>query len=180
MEKEKNLIWIDLEMTGLDPTVDTILEIASIVTDSQLNIIAEGPSLIIKQPESALEHMDEWVFDTHTKSGLVDQVRKSSTSLQQAEEETLIFLEKYCWLDKSPLCGNSVWQDKNFMRAHMPRLAGFFYYRIIDVTSIKECVLRWYPEIPEFEKKDTHRALEDIKESIAELQWYRERFFVSE
>ena len=178
--KEQNLVWIDLEMTGLCPEKDYILEIASLVTDSQLNIIAQGPSLIIHQPDSALQVMNEWVLKQHTKTGLVDAVRKSTITLKQAEQETLNFLGNYCKPSSSPLCGNSVWQDRAFIRTAMPELNNFLHYRIIDVTSIKEVVKRWYPHDRriEFKKQDSHRALDDIKESVAELVYYRENFFI--
>ena len=178
--KEQNLVWIDLEMTGLCPEKDHILEIASIVTDNQLNILAQGPSLVIHQPQQALLEMNDWVSKQHTRTGLVDAVQKSTITLEQAEQETLDFLGKYCQPGDSPLCGNSVWQDRAFIRLSMPRLNNFLHYRIIDVTSIKELVKRWYPNNPhaEFKKQDSHRALDDIKESVAELAHYRQHFFV--
>lgn len=179
-QKEKNLIWIDLEMTGLCPEKDHILEIASIVTDSQLQVIAEGPSLIIHCPDSCLEGMSEWVNKTHTKSGLLDAVAQSKISLEQAEQETLKFLSEHCLPEKSPLCGNSIWQDRSFLRLHMPRVESFLHYRTIDVTSFKEVIKRWYQGDPrsEYKKKDNHRALDDIRESIGELMYYHENFFI--
>ncbi len=180
MKEAPNLVWIDLEMTGLNPDNDVILEIATIVTDSALNILQEGPYLIIHQSDKMLDKMDEWVRTQHTKTGLVEKVRSSTLSLEQAEEKTLNFIREYCKQGMSPLCGNSVWQDRAFMRKYMPRIIDFLHYRIIDVSSIKELVLRWYADNPksEFEKKDAHRALEDIRESIAELEHYRKHFFV--
>lgn len=180
MNRKKNLIWLDLEMTGLDPQKDVILEIASIITDSQLNVLAQGPELIIHQPDKALEKMESWVRETHTKSGLLDAVEESTISVRDSEQQTLEFFKKYCDHDTALLSGNSVWQDRNFLKQYMPGLVDFCYYRLLDITAIKEVVARWYPDSPyaEFEKKDTHRALADIKESIAELQHFRKHFFV--
>jgi oligoribonuclease len=178
--KEQNLVWIDLEMTGLCPEKDSVLEIASLVTDSQLNVVAQGPSLIIHQPQDALQNMNDWVLKQHTRTGLLDAVHQSTITVGQAEQETLEFLKQYCLQGKSPLCGNSIWQDRAFLRLAMPALLDFLHYRLIDVTTVKELVKRWYPHDPraEFKKKDTHRALEDIKESVAELVHYRRHFFV--
>ncbi len=180
MEGGTNLVWIDLEMTGLNPEQDVILEIASIVTDNNLNIIEEGPSLIIHQPENKLATMSEWSQDMHTKSGLIEKVRSSSITLEQAYEQTFTFIKNHCQSQQALLCGNSVWQDRAFLRRYMPEIIEFLYYRLIDVTTVKELVLRWYPddEHAEFVKKDTHRALTDIRESIAELRHYRKYFFV--
>jgi len=177
--KEQNLIWIDLEMTGLNPDKDVILEIVSMVTDARLNIIEEGPSFIIHQPDEVLTGMNEWSKEQHALSGLTNAVRSSTTSVEQAEKETLAFLRKHCIPETSPLCGNSVWQDRAFMRKYMPHLVAFFHYRLIDVSSFKEIVTRWYPDSPhaEFEKKDAHRALDDTRESIEELRHYRKYFF---
>jgi len=181
MNKKDNLIWIDLEMTGLNPEKNVILEIASIITDKELNIIDKGPSLIIHQPNSALDSMDEWSKNQHTKSGLLDNVRNSQISLDKAEQQTLDFVKTHCLPRESPLCGNSVWQDRIFLYRYMPTLLSYLHYRIIDVTSFKEVVMRWYPGNPHafFEKKDAHRALQDINESIEELKQYRKYFFVS-
>jgi len=180
MDRTKNLIWVDLEMTGLDPDEHVILEVASIITDSQLNVIAEGPVLVLHQPEENLKKMDSWVKETHTASGLIDAVRSSNISVQDAKKQTLEFFKTHCDPDTALLAGNSVWQDRNFLKKYMPSLVDFCYYRVLDVTAIKEVVLRWYPEHPqaEFEKKDVHRALDDIKESIEELKHLREHFFV--
>lgn len=181
MDKEKNLVWIDLEMTGLNANRDVILEIASIITDSELNTVAEGPSIIIHQPDEALSGMDEWVSDQHGKTGLIDAVRSSTVSLEQAEQQTLDFIRTYCETGTSPLCGNSVGQDRLFMQNYMPRIFDFLHYRIIDVSTVKELVQRWYPESSynEYKKKDTHRALADIRESVEELKHFRKHFFVS-
>jgi len=180
MNKKDAIIWIDLEMTGLNPKHDVIVEIASIVTDSQLNIVAQGPSLIIHQPEERLKNMSQWVYEQHTKSGLLDQVRASNISQQEAQESTLTFLRKWCEPGVCPLAGNSVWADRAFLQAYMPALVDFFHYRMIDVSSFKEMIARWYPgnKNAVFEKKDKHRALEDIEESIAELRHYKTHFFI--
>jgi oligoribonuclease len=175
----QNLVWIDLEMTGLIPEKDRILEIASIITDSQLNILAQGPVLVIHYKKNELPKMNQWVHDHHGQSGLLQAVETSSVSLEQAERETLDFIRTYCTPGDCPLCGNSVWQDRSFLRLQMPKLNDFLHYRIIDVTTIKELARRWYPHDPraDYKKKDTHRALDDIKESINELAHYRKSFF---
>jgi len=180
MERDKNLIWIDLEMTGLNPDKDLILEIASVITDSQLHIIAKGPDLVIHQSEQLLYSMHKEVIDMHKRSGLLEQVKKSHITVEQAEKETLAFFKKYCDPNTALLAGNSVWQDKNFLRKYMPSLVNFCYYRILDVTAIKEVVARWYPNDPhaEFKKKETHRALDDVMESIEELRHFRNYFFI--
>jgi len=180
VDKTKNLIWVDLEMTGLDPQKDVILEIATIITDSQLKVLAHGPELVIHQPEEKLFVMNDEIKKMHTDSGLLDAVRASTISVEQAEQQTMEFCKKYCDPDTALLSGNTVWQDRNFLYAYMRSIVDFCFYRVLDVTAIKEVVLRWYPNDPnaEFEKKDTHRALEDILESIAELQHLRKHFFV--
>ncbi|MBN1627072.1 MAG: oligoribonuclease [Deltaproteobacteria bacterium] len=172
-----NLVWIDLEMTGLDPEKMVIIEIASIVTDYELNIIAEGPNIAINYPEGILNGIDEWSRTHHTASGLLERVRASGYDCLQAERETIEFLQQYCRKDESPLAGNSIWQDRRFLARHMPELEGFFHYRIVDVSSIKELVRRWYPSLPPYEKKKSHMALEDIYESVNELRYYKERVF---
>lgn len=176
MKNEKNLPWIDLEMTGLDPEVDTILEISAIITDSNLNIIAEGPNVIIFCPQEKLNKMDSWVYNTHTKSGLVEQVLKSKISIEEAEKIIFGFFEQYLVQGASPLCGNSIWQDRLFLAKYMPKLNKLFHYRNVDVSTVKELVRRWYGF--EFKKSDNHRALEDIRESILELKTYKDKFFV--
>jgi len=180
VDRTKNLIWLDLEMTGLNPEKDVILEIASIITDSQLNEIEKGPVLVIYQPEDELAKMDSWVRETHRQTGLVKKVQESNISARQAEQQTLEFFKKHCDAGTALLAGNSVWQDRNFLFKYMPSLVSYCYYRVLDVTAIKEVVLRWYPNSPyaEFKKKDTHRALADIEESIAELRHLRKHFFV--
>lgn len=175
---DSNLVWVDLEMTGLDPQKDRILEIATLVTDSNLNILAEGPNLAIFQPEEVLAGMDEWNQTHHGKSGLLDRVRASRESLRSAEEKTLAFVAAYCQPKTSPLCGNSVWQDRRFLDRYMDELNRYFHYRIIDVSTIKELANRWYPQLPPFKKAESHQALADIRESLAELQYFRKNCFL--
>jgi oligoribonuclease len=179
MPVESHLFWVDLEMTGLNPHYDHILEIASVVTNSQLEVLAEGPSYAIFQQEYILERMDEWNLKQHTDSGLLKAVRTASVTLEEAYESTLTFARRYCTYKTAPLCGNSVYQDKNFLRQYMPELDNYFHYRIIDVSTVKELVRRWYPEDSciYFEKKTNHRALEDVYASIEELKHYRKHFF---
>ncbi|TRN19520.1 oligoribonuclease [Vibrio furnissii] len=175
---DQNLIWIDLEMTGLDPETHKIIEIATIVTDSQLNILAEGPVLAVHQPESELQKMDDWCTNTHTQSGLVERVRQSQVSEDDAVAQTIAFLEQWVPAGKSPICGNSIGQDRRFLYKHMPRLEEYFHYRYIDVSTIKELTRRWQPAVLDgFSKQGSHLALDDIRESIAELQFYRSAVF---
>ena len=174
---ENNLIWIDLEMTGLDPFRDQIIEIATLVTDARLNILAEGPVIAVQQPDYILDGMDDWNRTQHGKSGLIERVRASGYDEQGAERETIDFLQQYVPAGKSPMCGNSICQDRRFMARCMPKLEAFFHYRNLDVSTLKELALRWSPEMAkEFEKESKHLAMDDIKDSIAELQYYRERF----
>lgn len=179
MDSTKNLVWIDLEMTGLNSQTDVILEIAALITDSQLQSVAQGPDLIIHQPESALESMNEWVKTTHTKSGLLDAVRASKISVHEAEEQILAFMQQYCKKGDAVLAGNSIWQDRSFLANYMPKIVNYCHYRLIDVSTVKELVKRWYPEDKnsDYKKADTHRALADIQESVAELAHYRNCFF---
>ena len=172
------LIWIDLEMTGLDPEKEVILEIASIVTDGDLELVAEGPNIAINHPEEILLAMDKWSMTHHERSGLLDRARASPYDCQGVEQKTLEFLPIHCKRGESPLCGNSVWQDRQFLIRHMPNLEGFFHYRNIDVSSIKELVKRWYPSLPPYRKQKAHLALSDIKESINELKYYRQKVFL--
>jgi oligoribonuclease len=175
---DDNLIWVDLEMTGLDPETHKIIEIASIVTDSELNILAEGPVIAIHQPETELAKMDDWCTNTHTASGLVARVQASEHDEESAIRETITFLEKWVPKGKSPICGNSIGQDRRFLYKHMPELEEYFHYRYVDVSTIKELTRRWKPEVLDgFSKQGTHLALDDIRESIAELKYYRETIF---
>ncbi len=175
---DQNLIWVDLEMTGLDPETHKIIEIATIVTDSELNILAEGPVLAIHQPEAELNKMDEWCTTTHTASGLVERIRASDVDEQEAIRLTIAFLEQWVPKGKSPICGNSIGQDRRFLYKHMPELEAYFHYRYLDVSTLKELTRRWKPEVLDgFSKKGSHLALDDIRESIAELKYYRETIF---
>ncbi len=171
-----NLVWMDLEMSGLDPDKDTILEIASIVTDSELEIVAEGPVLAVHQPDTILEGMDDWNREHHGASGLTERVRASEIDLAEAERLTLGFVRNHTGERESPLCGNSIWQDRRFLARYMPKLEEFLHYRIVDVSTIKELARRWYPtQVPE--KKNAHLALDDVRESIDELRAYRRTIF---
>ena len=174
MNKELNLIWIDLEMTGLSPVSDRIIEIATLVTDSDLNIIAEGPNLAINQPEELLNAMDEWNQKHHGATGLIQKVKNSVTSESEAEVKTIEFLERYSTKNASPMCGNSICQDRRFLANYMPKLEAFFHYRNLDVSSLKELARRWKPEILEgVEKISRHAAMDDIRDSVKELAYYR-------
>ncbi len=176
-QSSKNLIWIDLEMTGLDTNNDYIIEVATIITDSQLNILAEGPAIAIHQDDSVLQTMDEWNTKQHTKSGLINRVQTSKNTTADAERMTLEFLEKFVKPNSSPMCGNSICQDRRFMHRLMPQLEQFFHYRSLDVSAIKEVIKRWYPDSKQFDKESSHLAMDDIRESIDELRFYRENYF---
>ena len=172
-----NLIWIDLEMTGLDPLQERIIEIATVVTDSELNILAEGPSIAINQSEKLLQAMDEWNTNQHGKSGLTSRVQKSSVTEAQAELATIEFLKQCVPQGASPMCGNSIGQDRRFLVRYMPELANYFHYRYVDVSTLKELVRRWKPELMNgFTKKGSHLAMDDVYDSIEELAYYREVF----
>ena len=180
MDKLLNLVWLDLEMTGLLPETDRIIEIATLVTDAQLNILAEGPTIAIKQSDAALAAMDNWNQKHHGASGLIDRVRKSTVDEQEATRQTLEFLQQYSTRNASPLCGNSICQDRRFMAKHMPELESFFHYRNLDVSTLKELVRRWRPELLDgMVKKGAHLAMDDIRESVEELRFYRKHFIVS-
>jgi oligoribonuclease len=175
---ENNLVWVDLEMTGLEPRTDKVLEIASIVTDSDLNILAEGPEIAIYQSDEVLDGMDEWCVNQHGKSGLTARCKSSKVSEQEACEITIDFLKDYVPAGTSPMCGNSICQDRRFMHIHMLTLEEFFHYRNLDVSTVKELAKRWKPElVSNYKKKGAHLALDDIRESIEELKRYRELFF---
>ena len=180
MDPNTNLVWIDLEMTGLDPETCVIVEIATIVTDADLAVLEEGPPLVIHQPETELVRMNEVVRQMHTRSGLIDRIRSSTLPLADAEAQTVAFVKRHCREGRSPLCGNSIWQDRRFVERYMPTLAAYLHYRVVDVSTIKELVRRWYP--PSYappKKAEAHRALDDIRESIEELRWYREHVFTT-
>jgi oligoribonuclease len=169
-----NLIWIDMEMTGLQPDADRIIEIAVLVTDPQLEVLAEGPVLVVHQPDEVLEAMDTWNKSTHKKTGLIERVRASTMSEDEAESAALAFLERHVPANNSPMCGNSICQDRRFLARWMPRLEGHFHYRNLDVSTLKELVRRWKPELAKgFSKEGRHEAMADILESIAELKFYR-------
>lgn len=180
MKHENNLVWLDCEMTGLDPEIDVILEIAVVVTDGLLNVVAQGPNLIINQSDRVLERMNDWCKIQHKKSNLTFEVQLSQTTLAEAEEEIVAFLKQYCFPKKSPLCGSTIWMDRLFLRKYMPLIDAYLHYRNVDVSSVKELVKRWY--ILDLEKelpsKGAHRALPDVYESINELKFYKERFFI--
>ncbi|MDH3531908.1 MAG: oligoribonuclease [Gammaproteobacteria bacterium] len=174
-EHSGNLIWIDLEMTGLDTSSDTIIEIATLVTDRQLNELAEGPVFAIRQPQATLDAMDEWNTRQHTQSGLIARVKDSDCSAAQAEEATLAFLSAWVGAGDSPMCGNSICQDRRFLAREMPQLERYFHYRNLDVSTLKILAQQWAPEVAAgFTKESSHRALQDIRDSIAELAWYRD------
>ena len=177
MKHPDNLIWIDLEMTGLDTDNDVIIEIATIITDSQLNVLAEGPAIAIKQPDALLDGMDEWNTRQHNQSGLVQRVKDSVVSVAEAEQMTLEFVSKWVPAGRSPMCGNSICQDRRFLHRGMPNLEQFFHYRNLDVSTLKELAARWAPTVRDgFQKESSHLAMDDIRDSIAELQHYREHF----
>jgi len=176
-----NLVWIDLEMTGLDPDRDRIIEIATIVTNSELDVLAEGPVIAIHQPDAVLDAMDDWNRSTHGESGLIDRVRQSHSTTADAEQQTLAFLEAHADPGASPMCGNSICQDRRFLYREMPRLERFFHYRNLDVSTIKELARRWAPEVlAGLSKESRHQALDDVRESIRELGYYRKMMMSGE
>ena len=178
MDRDSNLVWMDLEMTGLKPETDVILEVATIVTDSDLNELAQGPIIAIHQTESVLAGMNDWCQRHHAASGLIERVRQSEVDCREAEVATLDFVRAWVNPGKSPLCGNTIWHDRCFLLARMPELEHWFHYRNIDVSTLKELASRWRPDLPHFGKDHRHLALPDIRESIAELRYYREHLLV--
>ena len=180
MNKKTNLIWIDLEMTGLSPENDVIIEIATVVTDADLNIIDEGPSLVIHQDNNYLDGMDEWNTNQHNSSGLVQSLRVTNVTIEDAERETLKFLSNHTIKGRSPLCGNTISHDRRFLARYMPELSSFFHYRNVDVSSIKEVVKRWYPHLADgYKKQGGHRAMADVIDSIHELKYFKNNVFIS-
>ena len=178
MNKKTNLVWLDLEMTGLEPKVDRIIEIATIVTDAELKILAEGPVFAVSQPKERVDSMDEWNTKQHNKSGLVQRVLNSNIDEQTAEQKTIEFLEQYVKKGASPMCGNTIYQDRRFLNKYMPNLENFCHYRNLDVSSFKEVSRRWAPKILDGVKKESkHLAMDDIKDSIEELRYYRKQLF---
>jgi oligoribonuclease len=177
--KNDRLVWVDMEMSGLQPETDRILEIAMIVTDGDLNIVAEGPVLVVHQEDAVLDRMDAWNKGTHSKSGLIDKVKASTLTEADVEAECLAFLKQHVKASISPMCGNTIHQDRRFMNRYMPKLEAYFHYRNIDVSTIKELCKRWQPEIAKgFSKQQAHTALADIIESVEELRYYREKLFI--
>lgn len=174
-QKDNRLVWVDLEMTGLDLTKERIIEMAAIVTDDDLNVIAESPIITVHQSDDLLNAMDEWNTKQHGGSGLVDRVKASTVTEQQAEQTMLNFLQQHVAKDVSPMCGNSIGQDRRFLDRYMPELEAYFHYRNLDISTLKELVNRWRPEL-KFEKESKHLAMDDIKDSIEELKYYRECF----
>jgi oligoribonuclease len=177
MQNKNNLIWVDLEMTGLEPDRDVVIEIATIVTDSDLNTLAEGPVIALHQADGILDNMDEWNTSHHNRSGLVARVKSSQYNEQSATDETIAFLQEWVPAGASPMCGNTICQDRRFMARHMPQLEEFFHYRNLDVSTLKILMQLWRPELAAgFTKSATHLALDDIRESIGEMRYYREHF----
>jgi oligoribonuclease len=176
-QDDKRLIWIDMEMSGLHPDNDRILEVAIVVTDAQLEAVAEAPVLVVHQPDEVLDGMDAWNKGTHGKSGLIDRVKASSLGEAEVEAQMIAFLQQYLPSNASPMCGNSICQDRRFLARHMPQLEAYFHYRNLDVSTLKELARRWKPELlPGFAKHNKHEALADIYESIGEMKYYREHF----
>ena len=177
MDKKTNLVWMDLEMTGLDANKDTILQVALIITDKDLNILNKGMDIVIHQPQEVLDNMNEWCIENHGKSGLTKRVQESTINMEYAEEMILEELQKYTIEKKSPLCGNSVYMDRYFLMKHMPEVNNYLHYRLIDVSTLSELYGRWYPNQPNYKKQDKHLALEDIEDSINQLKFLKEKIF---
>ncbi len=176
-DREQRMVWIDLEMTGLDIEKESIIEIATIITDGELNILAHGPNVAITVDESLIEGMDEWNTTHHFESGLVKRIREQGVNLSEAENMTLDFLKEWVDPNTAPLCGNSVWNDRRFLEKEMPLVADYLHYRMIDVSTVKELARRWYPEVDKYPKKGAHLALDDIIESVEELDYFRSKVF---
>ena len=176
-DKSQRMVWIDLEMTGLDIEKESIIEIATVITDSELNIIAQGPNLAVSVSEELLAGMDEWNTTHHNQSGLVERIRHEGVSISEAQQQTLDFLKQWVNPKTAPLCGNSVWYDRRFLDKEMPLVADYLHYRMVDVSTIKELARRWYPKVDKYRKKLSHLALDDILESIEELQYFRDKVF---
>jgi oligoribonuclease len=177
--KYPTLIWLDLEMTGLDPDSERIIEIATAVTNHDLSEIIEGPNLVIKQPEEFINNMDEWNTKQHNKSGLVESLKVTNINTEEAQKQTLEFLTAHAQKGQSPLCGNTISHDRRFLRRYMPELEAFFHYRNVDVSSVKELLKRWSPELLEgYKKQGGHRAMADVLDSIQELKYYKDKFFI--
>lgn len=176
-DKSQRMVWIDLEMTGLDIEKESIIEIATVITDSELNIIAQGPNLAVSVSEELLAGMDEWNTTHHNQSGLVERIRHEGVSISEAQQQTLEFLKQWVNAKTAPLCGNSVWNDRRFLDKEMPLVADYLHYRMVDVSTIKELARRWYPKVDKYRKKLSHLALDDILESIEELQYFRDKVF---
>ena len=176
-QNDTHLVWVDMEMSGLDPDKDVVLEVALVVTDKDLNLVEEGPVLVVHQSDAVLDAMDSWNKSTHGKSGLVDKVKASPLSEADVERHMIEFMQKHVGERKSPMCGNSICQDRRFMARHLPKLEAYFHYRNLDVSTLKELAARWRPELKDgFKKANNHTALADIQESIEELKYYREHF----
>lgn len=176
-QNDTHLVWVDMEMSGLDPDKDVVLEVALVVTDKDLNLVEEGPVLVVRQSDAVLDGMDSWNKSTHGKSGLIDKVKASTLSEADVEQRMLDFMKQHVGERKSPMCGNSICQDRRFMARHLPRLEAYFHYRNLDVSTLKELAARWRPELKEgFKKANNHTALADIQESIEELRYYRDKF----
>ena len=176
-QNDTHLVWIDMEMSGLEPDSDSVLEVALIVTDKNLNLVEESPVLVVHQSDTVLDTMDNWNKGTHGKSGLIDKVKASTLGEAEVEAQMIEFMKKHVGERKSPMCGNSICQDRRFLARHMPKLEAYFHYRNLDVSTLKELAARWRPELKDgFKKANSHTALADIQESIEELKYYRDHF----